>query len=64
MPVYKELQLAKLSLLTNDMDKFNIVINSLVPVNRNMKVRKNIEFSGLIKDAEELILLLKKEYHD
>jgi len=63
-PVYKELQLAKLNLLTNDMDKFNIAINSLVPLNRNMKVRKNIEFSDLIIDAEELILLLKKEYHD
>ena len=56
--------MAKLNLLTNDMDKFNIAINSLVPLNRNMKVRKNIEFSDLIIDAEELILLLKKEYHD
>lgn len=64
MTVYRELQLAKLNLMTNDMGKFNIAINSLIPINRNMRVRKNIEFSRLIKDAEELILLLKKEYID
>jgi hypothetical protein len=63
-PEYRKALLANLGLITNDIDKFNIAINSLIPVNRNMKVRKKKEFPDLIEDAEELISLLKKEYHD
>lgn len=61
-PIYKEAQEYDLSLNQIDINLINNVVNSFIRLQYLLSIRTQIELSGLIKDAQELINLLNNEY--
>jgi hypothetical protein len=52
-----------LTLLTNNTNDIKSLMNDYLDIREQLNGRSNIELPHLIKEAAELILLLKKEYH-
>ena len=61
-PIYKEAQEYDLSLNQEDINLINNAVNSFIRLQYLLSTRTQIELPGLIKDAQELINILKKEY--
>ena len=61
-PIYKEAQEYDLSLILEDKILLDNVVNSFIRLKYLFSIRTQIELPELIKDAQELIDLLKKEY--
>jgi len=61
--IYKEAQEYDLSLNQEDIKLINDVVNSFIRLKYLLSIRTQIELPGLIKDAQELINLLKEEYN-
>ena len=61
-PIYKEAQEYDLSLILEDKILLDNVVNGFIRLKYLFSIRTQIELPELIKDAQELIDLLKKEY--
>ena len=61
-PEYKMAKTQGLRLITNDINKVHIAINSLISLRKSLEIRTELESPKLIHDAEELITLLKETY--
>ncbi len=61
-PIYKEAQDYNLNFITKDINALNDVVNSFIRLKYNLSIRTNVELPELIKDAQDLITLLKEEY--
>ena len=62
-PIYKEAQEYDLSLNQEDIHLINNVVNSFIRLQYLLSIRTQLELPELIKDAQELINLLKEEYN-
>ena len=62
-PIYKEAQEYDLSLNQEDINLINNIVNSFIRLKYLLSIRTQIELPELIKDAQELINLLKEEYN-
>ena len=62
-PIYEEAQDYNLSFITKDINALNNVVNSFIRLKYNLSIRTNVELPSLIKDAQELINLLKEDYN-
>ena len=62
-PDYLEAKAHDLKLITNDINDVNKAINSLLRLQSYYHIRSEIELPQLIKDAKEIIMLLKEEYY-
>jgi hypothetical protein len=63
-PEYEMAKSQGLRLITNDINKFHTAINSLISLQLTLELRTGIELPKSIRDAEELITLLKEIYLD
>lgn len=63
-PEYETAKAQGLGLITNDINKVHIAINSIISLRLNLEVRTVYELPKSIHDAEELIALLKETYLD
>jgi hypothetical protein len=61
-PIYKEAEEYDLSLITNDIDEIHNAVNSYTRLRFNLNIRTQLELPRLIKDAQDIIQLLKEEY--
>ena len=61
-PIYKEAQEYDISLILEDKILLDNVVNSFIRLKYLFSIRTKIELPELIKDAQELIDLLKEEY--
>jgi hypothetical protein len=61
-PIYKEAEEYKLSLISNDINTIHNAVNSYIRLQFNLKIRTQIELPQLVKNAQNLITLLKEEY--
>jgi hypothetical protein len=62
-PIYKEAQEYDIGLNQEDIHLINSIVNSFIRLRYLLSIRTQIELPELIKDAQELIKLLKEEYH-
>lgn len=62
-PDYIKAKAQNLKLITIEINDVNEVINSLIRLQTYYQIRSDIELPQLIKDAKELIMLLKEEYY-
>jgi len=53
-----------LNLITNEINDVNKVINSLTRLQSYYHIRSEWELPQEIKDAKEIIMLLKEEYYE
>ena len=63
-PDYLKAKAQNLKLITNDINDVNRAINSLMRLQTYYHIRSEIELPQLIKDAKEIIILLKEEYYE
>ena len=61
-PIYQEAEEYDLSLITNDINEIHNAVNSYTRLRFNLNIRTQIELPELIKDAKDIIQLLKEEY--
>jgi len=61
-PIYKEAQEYDLSLNKEDVNLLKSAVNSFIRLKYLLGIRTRVELPELIKDAQELINLLKEEY--
>ena len=61
-PQYDKAKAQGLRLITNDINKVHIAINSIISLQRDFEIRTVYELPKLHHDAEELITLLKEAY--
>ncbi len=61
-PEYLKAKASNLKLITTEINNINEVINSLLRLEAYYDIRSGIELPQLKKDAEELIVLLRKTY--
>jgi hypothetical protein len=62
-PIYKEAKEYDFSLNQEDIHLVNNIVNSFIRLKYLLSIRTQIELPALIKDAQELINLLKEEYN-
>lgn len=63
-PQYLKAKEYNLSLITNDLKKAEVAVSVFIRLKFNLRIRTDVELPQLIRDAEELINLLKIKYLD
>ena len=59
---FEEMRKLDKPLLTKDLNDINIIVNQSLQLRNLLRVRRDFELPRLVKDATQLIQLLKKEY--
>ena len=60
---YEEMRNLNKPLVTKDINDIKVLVNEAVQLRALIRIRRDIELPRLVKDATELIELLKEEYH-
>jgi hypothetical protein len=60
---YEEMRNLNKPLLTKDINDIKVLVNEALQLKTQIRIRGNFELPRLVKDATELIQLLKEEYH-
>jgi hypothetical protein len=60
---YEEMRNLNKPLLTKDINDIKVLVNEALLLKTQIRIRGNFELPRLVKDATELIQLLKEEYH-
>jgi len=63
IPYYEEMRNLNKPLLTRDINDIKILVNEAVQLKILMRTRRDFELPHLVRDATDLIHLLKEEYH-
>jgi hypothetical protein len=63
-PAYERARAEGLTLITNDINKVQSAINNIISLKGTLRMRVDFELPKLVRDAEELISLLKETYID
>ena len=62
-PLYENMRKLNKPLLTKNMNDIKVLVNQSLQLKYFLSIRRNFELPRLVKDATELIRLLKEEYH-
>jgi len=60
---YEEMRNLNKPLVTKDINDIKVLVNEAVQLRALIRIRRDVELPRLVKDATELIELLKEEYH-
>ena len=60
---YEEMRNLNKPLVTKDINDIKVLVNEAVQLRALIRIRRDIELPRLVKDATELIELLKEDYH-
>ncbi len=60
---YEEMRNLNKPLVAKDINDIKVLVNEAVQLRALIRIRRDVELPRLVKDATELIELLKEEYH-